>query len=143
MQLSVSFGAFTVFPSRNRPPFTLVHSHAAAQKLSGAFFRVWAGERCRKRPSGRRNALRGSQGVRPRTLMLNAAVWRVLTSHIMLSLRLSPEKKPSGRSRVVFYWFFCSPRSNRRSTSDSYLYISCGFMLSSSVFDAKKIVITR
>ncbi|WP_220234463.1 hypothetical protein, partial [Klebsiella pneumoniae] len=41
MQLSVSFGAFTVFPSRNRPPFTLVHSHAAAQKLSGASDVQW------------------------------------------------------------------------------------------------------
>ena len=64
-------------------------------------------------------------------------------THHVVTQTESREKKPSGRSRVVFYWFFCSPRSNRRSTSDSYLYIACGFMLSSSVFDAKKIVITR
>lgn len=64
-------------------------------------------------------------------------------THHVVTQTESREKKLSGRSRVVFYWFFCSPRSNRRSTSDSYLYISCGFMLSSSVFDAKKIVITR
>ena len=56
---------------RNRPPFTLVHSHADAQKSSGAFFRVMDRERCRKRPSGRRIALRASQGVRPRDVMVN------------------------------------------------------------------------
>jgi len=27
--------------ARNHPPFTRVHSHAATQKLSGAFFRGW------------------------------------------------------------------------------------------------------
>ena len=91
--LIVDFGGFVALMPRNEPPFTCVHSHAGAQKSSGVFFSDTDGEWCRKWPSGRRNALRGSQGVRPRTLMLNAAVWRVLTSHIMLSLRLSPERK--------------------------------------------------
>lgn len=95
--LSGEFGArnpplMAAFP-RNCPPFTPVHSHAAAQKSSGAFFRVMDRERYRKRPARLRMALRAPAGVRARTLMLNAAVWRVHTSHIMLSLRLSPERK--------------------------------------------------
>lgn len=52
-------------------PFTRVHSHAAAQKSSGAFFRVMGRERCRKRPGRVRIALRGSQGVRARDVMVN------------------------------------------------------------------------
>ncbi|WP_219607180.1 hypothetical protein, partial [Pectobacterium aroidearum] len=59
--------------SQNCLPFTSVHSHAGAQKSSGAFFRVVGRERCRKRPSCRRIALRTSQGVRPRDVMVNAA----------------------------------------------------------------------
>lgn len=57
--------------ARNRLLFTRMHSHAGAQKSSGAFFRVLDRERCRKRPGRVRIALRASQGVRPRTLMLN------------------------------------------------------------------------
>jgi len=56
---------------RNHLPFTLVHSHAAAPESSGAFFHDLDRERCRKRPSGRRNALRGSQAVRARDVMVN------------------------------------------------------------------------
>lgn len=58
---------------RNRVLFTVVHSHAGAQKSSGAFFRDYAGERCRKRPARVRMALRASQGVRPRDVMVNSA----------------------------------------------------------------------
>lgn len=57
--------------ARNRAPFTSVHSHAGAPKTSGAFFRDMAGERCRKRAGGHRNALRASQAVRPRDVMVN------------------------------------------------------------------------
>ncbi len=41
-----------------------VHSHADAQKSSGAFFHDMDRERCRKRRGRGRNALRASQGVR-------------------------------------------------------------------------------
>ncbi len=57
---------------RNRPPFTSVHSHAGAQKSSGAFFHDMDRERCRKRRGRGRNALRASQGVRARGVMVNA-----------------------------------------------------------------------
>ncbi|CAH3953847.1 hypothetical protein AI2614V1_5979 (plasmid) [Klebsiella oxytoca] len=63
--------------ARNPRPFTFVHSHAAAQKSSGAFFRVMARERCRKRPARVRNALRGSQGVRPRDVMVNSSGYKL------------------------------------------------------------------
>lgn len=59
--------------ARTRPPLISVHSHAAAPESSGAFFRVWDRERCRKRPLGRRIALRASQGVRPRDVMVNSS----------------------------------------------------------------------
>lgn len=62
--------------ARNCPSLTSVHSHAGAQKSSGAFFRVMDRERCRKRPSGRRIALRASQGVRPRDVMVNNVSYR-------------------------------------------------------------------
>jgi len=55
----------------NRPPFTSVHSHAAGQKLSGWIFAVSGRERAGFWPGGRRMALRGSQGVRPRGVMVN------------------------------------------------------------------------
>ena len=61
--------------ARNSPSFTPVHSHAAALKSSGAFFRVMDGERCRKRPARGRNALRASQGVRQRGVMVNKNAW--------------------------------------------------------------------
>ena len=48
-----------------------MHSHADAQKSSGAFFHGMGRERCRKRPVRRRMALRESQGVRPRGVMVN------------------------------------------------------------------------
>ena len=60
-----------VLTLRNCPPFTPVNSHADAQKSSGAFFRGWCGERCRKRLSGRRNALRASQAVQTTDVMVN------------------------------------------------------------------------
>lgn len=50
-----------------------MHSYSLAHKSSGAFFRDYAGERCRKRPARVRMALRASQGVRPSTVMLNSA----------------------------------------------------------------------
>ena len=99
-----------VLTLRNRLPFTRVHSHAVAQKSSGAFFRVMARERCWKWLTRYRVALRAFQRVRPRTLMLNAAVWRVHTSHIMLSLRLSPERKsPPAEVEWYFTSFFAVP----------------------------------
>ena len=61
---------------RNSPPLTSVHSHATAQKSSGAIFRDLGRERCRKRPSGRRIALRASQGVRARGVMVNWTLYR-------------------------------------------------------------------
>lgn len=48
-----------------------VHSHAAAQKSSGAFFSVWDRERCRKSAGRGRNALRASQAVRATDVMVN------------------------------------------------------------------------
>ncbi len=48
-----------------------VHSHAAAQKSSGAFFRGLGRERCRKRPACVRIALRASQAVQTRDVMFN------------------------------------------------------------------------
>jgi len=50
-----------------------VHSHAAAQKSSGAFFRVMGRERYRKQPGRARIALRGFTGVRPRDVMVKGA----------------------------------------------------------------------
>lgn len=49
-----------------------MHSHADAQKSSGAFFHDMDRERCRKRRGRGRNALRASQGVRARGVMVNA-----------------------------------------------------------------------
>lgn len=48
-----------------------VHSHAAAQKSSGAFFSVWDRERCRKSAGRGRNALRASEAVRATDVMVN------------------------------------------------------------------------
>lgn len=48
-----------------------VHSHAAAQKSSGAFFSVWDRERCRKSAGRGRNALRASQAVHATDVMVN------------------------------------------------------------------------
>ena len=53
--------------------FTPVHSYAPVRESSGTFFHDTDRERCRKRPSGRRNALRGFQGVRARDVMVNQA----------------------------------------------------------------------
>lgn len=49
-----------------------VHSHAAAQKSSGAFFSVWDRERCRKSAGRGRNALRASQAVHATDVMFNS-----------------------------------------------------------------------
>ncbi|EFN4498703.1 hypothetical protein FQF68_24595 [Escherichia coli] len=68
---------------RNRVLFTVVHSHAGAQKSSGAFFRVYAGEICRKRPGRVRNALRAAQTVRPRDVMVNMdAIGLIFDTHL-------------------------------------------------------------
>lgn len=48
-----------------------VHSHAAAQKSSGAFFSVWDRERCQKSAGRGRNALRASQSVHATDVMVN------------------------------------------------------------------------
>lgn len=69
--LIVDFGGFVALMPRNEPPFTCVHSHAGAQKSSGAFFHDMDRERCRKRRGRGRNALRASAGVRPRDVMVN------------------------------------------------------------------------
>lgn len=52
-----------------------MHSHAPAQKSSGALLGVMDRERCRKRPSGRRIALRRSGEGRERDVMVNQADW--------------------------------------------------------------------
>lgn len=57
--------------ARNYPPCTIVHTHAGAQKSSGAFFHDTDKERCRKRPGRGRNALRASARVRSRDVMFN------------------------------------------------------------------------
>lgn len=49
-----------------------VHSHAAAQKSSGAFFSVWDRERCRKSAGRGRNAFRPSEKVRLTDVMVNS-----------------------------------------------------------------------
>lgn len=49
-----------------------VHSHAAAQKSSGAFFSVWDRERCRKSAGRGRNAFRPSEKVRTTDVMVNS-----------------------------------------------------------------------
>lgn len=49
-----------------------VHSHAAAQKSSGAFFSVWDRERCRKSAGRGRNALSASQAVHATDVMVNS-----------------------------------------------------------------------
>jgi len=54
-----------------------MHSHADVQKSSGAFFRGMGKERCRKRLSRRRMALRGFTGVRPRDVMFNSTAWQI------------------------------------------------------------------
>jgi len=56
---------------RNRPPFTIVHSHAAAPKSSDAFFHDMDEKEFRFWPGRARNALRASQGVRARDVMVN------------------------------------------------------------------------
>jgi environmental stress-induced protein Ves len=60
-----------VLTLRNRLPFTRVHSHAVAQKSSGAFFRVMARERCWKWLTRYRVALRAFQAVRATDVMVN------------------------------------------------------------------------
>ena len=71
MTVSCENAALVPASARNRPPFTIVHSHSPAQKSSGAFFHDTDRERCRKRPSGSRSALRGFTGVRARDVMFN------------------------------------------------------------------------
>ncbi len=66
-----------VLTLRNRLPFTRVHSHAVAQKSSGAFFRVMARERCWKWLTRYRVALRAFQAVQTTDVMVNPADWQV------------------------------------------------------------------
>ncbi len=51
-----------------------MHSYSPAQKSSGAFFHDMDRERCRKRLSRLRMALRAPAAVRPSSLMLNSSV---------------------------------------------------------------------
>lgn len=85
--LSAEFGAenslLVTTYARNHPPSTRVHSHADAQKSSGAFFRVLDRERCRKRPARVRIALRAPAAVRPRDVMLNMdAIGLIFDTHL-------------------------------------------------------------
>lgn len=67
----------------NRPPFTSLHSHAAAPESSGAFFHDMDRERCRKWPARARITLRASQGVRPRDVMVNMnAIGLIFDTHL-------------------------------------------------------------
>lgn len=70
-ELSAGKPGLVTTSARNPPSFTPVHSHAVAQKLSGRISAVSGRERAVFWPSGLRNALRASQGVRARTFMLN------------------------------------------------------------------------
>lgn len=63
--------------ARNSAPFTFVHSHAVAQKLSGRIFVVSARGRCRKRPARRLIALRAPAAVRRTDVMVNRSDWLV------------------------------------------------------------------
>jgi len=76
MTVSLKNAPLVATYGRNRPPFTRVHSHAGAQKSSGPFFHDTDRERCRKRPSGRRIALRAPAGVRSSSVMLKASGWQ-------------------------------------------------------------------
>lgn len=77
-----------VLTLRNRLPFTRVHSHAVAQKSSGAFFRVMARERCWKWLTRYRVALRAFQAVQTTDVMVNLTHWQV-------------QKKPCGAFFVM------------------------------------------
>ncbi len=77
-----------VLTLRNRLPFTRVHSHAVAQKSSGAFFRVMARERCWKWLTRYRVALRAFQAVPTTDVMVNLTHWQV-------------QKKPCGAFFVM------------------------------------------
>lgn len=69
--------------ARNRLLFTRMHSHSGAQKSSGAFFRVLDRGKCRKRPGRVRIALRASQGVRARDVMVNMdAIGLIFDTHL-------------------------------------------------------------
>ena len=87
MTVSCENAALVPASARNRPPFTCVHSHAAAPESSGAFFHDMDRERCRKRPAHGRNALRASQGVRASTFMVNTTYGRVRKKIVCTGLR--------------------------------------------------------
>ncbi len=72
-----------VLTLRNRLPFTRVHSHAVAQKSSGAFFRVMARERCWKWLTRYRVALRAFQAVHATDVMVNTTVPAVPSATIL------------------------------------------------------------
>lgn len=60
-----------------------MHSYSPAQKSSGAFFRVYAGEGCRKPPVRRRNALRAAAAVPVRDVMVNMdAIGLIFDTHL-------------------------------------------------------------
>ena len=69
--LIAPFGGLVVLTLRNCPLFTPVNSHAGCAEIIRSVFRGWCGERCRKRLSGRRNALRASQAVQTTDVMVN------------------------------------------------------------------------
>ncbi len=86
-----------VLTLRNRLPFTRVHSHAVAQKSSGAFFRVMARERCWKWLTRYRVALRAFQAVRATDVMVNVTCfgdksWFGHLGFIFVFLGRPPEK---------------------------------------------------
>ena len=65
--LIAPFGGLVVLTLRNRLPFTRVHSHAVAEKSSGAFFRVMARERCWKMANSLQSGAEGlSEGASKR-----------------------------------------------------------------------------
>ena len=67
------FETFGLFLSWNGTVPVRMNSYSPAQKSSGAIFRDTGGERWRKRLARLKMSLRGSQGVRPRGVMVNRA----------------------------------------------------------------------
>ena len=72
--LIAPFGGLVVLTLRNRLPFTRVHSHAVAEKSSGAFSGLWPGKGAGNGLTRYRVALRAFQRVRPRDVMVNKSV---------------------------------------------------------------------
>ena len=111
-----------VLTLRNRLPFTRVHSHAVAQKSSGAFFRVMARERCWKWLTRYRVALRAFQAVRATDVMVNPVALTCLplctvvseNNYIVRRTALFGRRKAVLQTMVYRYEFFLALIQARR-----------------------------